>query len=60
MFRYHDDPKDYHRVTHTFLAKFLSENGFKTKITLIAVGQANVVSEILFKYLKLGIIKYFF
>ena len=32
----------------------------KTKITLIAAGQANVVSEILFKYLKLGIIKYFF
>ena len=60
MFRYHDDPKDYHRVTHTFLIKFLRENGFKTKITLIAAGQANVVSEILFKYLKLGIIKYFF
>ncbi len=58
MFRYHDDPKDYQRLTHTYLKKFLKENGFKTQVTLIATGQASVVSEILFKYLKLSIIKY--
>jgi len=58
MFRYHDDPKDYHRVTHTYLTKFLKENGFKTKVTLIATGQASVILEILLKYLKLNIIKY--
>ncbi len=58
MFRYHDDPNDYHRMTHTYLKKFLKDNGFKSKITLIATGQANVILEILFKYLKLKIIKY--
>ena len=58
MFRYHDDPKDYQRVTHTYLRKFLKENGFKTKVTLIATGQANVILEILLKYFKLSIIKY--
>ena len=58
MFRYHDDPKDYQRLTHTYLVKFLKENGFKTQVTLIATGQASVISEILFKYLKLSIIKY--
>ena len=58
MFRYHDDPKDYQRLTHTYLIKFLKENGFKTQVTLIATGQASVISEILFKYLKLSIIKY--
>ena len=60
MFRYHDDPKDYHRVTHTYLVNFLRENGFKTKITLIAVGQSNIILEILFRYFKLGIVKYSF
>ena len=54
MFRYHDDPKDYQRVTHTYL----KENGFKTRVTLIATGQANVILEILYKYLKFSIIKY--
>ena len=58
MFRYHDDPKDYHRVTHTYLLKFLKENGFKIKVTLIASGQASVILEILLKYLRLTIIKY--
>ena len=58
MFRYHDDPKDYQRVTHTYLRKFLKENGFKTSVTLVATGQANVILEILLKYLKFGIIKY--
>ena len=50
--------KDYQRLTHTYLIKFLKENGFKTQVTLIATGQASVISEILFKYLKLSIIKY--
>ena len=58
MFRYHGDPKDYHRITHTYLIKFLRENGFKTEVTLIATGQASVILEILLKYLKLSIIKY--
>ena len=58
MFRYHDDPKDYHRLTHTYLLKFLKENGFKTKVTLIATGQSSIILEILLKYLKINIIKY--
>ena len=58
MYRYHGYPKDFHRMTHSYLIKFLRENGFKTKVTLIATGQANVILEILLNYFKLSIIKY--
>ena len=58
MFRYHNDPSDYYRTTHSYLIKFLRENGFKTEVTLIATGQASVILEILLKYFKLSIIKY--
>ena len=57
MYKYHDDPNDYYRFTHTYLKKFLEKNGFKSKITLIGSGQFNVILEILFKYFKLNILK---
>jgi len=57
MYKYHDDPNDYYRFTHTYLKKFLEKNGFKVKITLIGAGQFNVILEILFKYFKLDILK---
>jgi len=57
MYKYHDDPNDYYRFTHTYLKKFLEKNGFKSKITLIGAGQFNVILEILFKYFKLNILK---
>ena len=57
MYKYHGDPNDYYRFTHSYLKKFLEKNGFKAKITLIGAGQFNVILEIIFKYLKLDIIK---
>lgn len=57
MYKYHDDPNDYYRFTHTYLKKFLEKNGFKSKIILIGAGQFNVILEILFKYFKLNILK---
>jgi hypothetical protein len=57
MYRYHEDPHDYYRPTHFYLNQILEENGFKNKITLIAAGQAFVVLEIIFRYLKFNFIK---
>lgn len=57
MYKYHGDPNDYYRFTHSYLKKFLEKNGFKIKITLIGAGQFNVILEILFKYFKLDILK---
>jgi len=57
MYKYHGDPNDYYRFTHSYLKKFLEKNGFKVKITLIGAGQFNVILEILFKYFKLDILK---
>ena len=57
MYKYHGDPNDYYRFTHSYLQKFLEKNGFKVKITLIGAGQFNVILEILFKYFKLNILK---
>jgi len=57
MYKYHGDPNDYYRFTHSYLKKFLEKSGFKVKITLIGAGQFNVILEILFKYFKLNIIK---
>lgn len=58
MFRYHSDPDDFFRPTHSYLFKILNKNGFKTKITLIAVGPMSVILEILFKYLKFKSLKF--
>ena len=44
MFRYHDDPKDYHRVSY-ISKKFLRENGFKQNNSY-SCRAGNVVSEI--------------
>ena len=60
MYRYHGDPKDFYRLTHTFLKNFLKKNGFKVKIVLISAGPFNVILEILFKYLKFKLIKIIF
>jgi len=60
MYRFHGDPDDYVRLTHVYLEKFLRLNGFKVSTTLIATGQMNVVSEILFKYFKNSILKFLF
>ena len=59
MFRYHSDPNDYIRPTHTYLINLLEKNGFNVKSTLIAVGPMPVILEILFKYLKFDILKFF-
>jgi hypothetical protein len=58
MFRHHKDPDDYLRLTHSYIKKFLKAKGFKTKITLIAAGQSNVILEILFNHLKLSFFKF--
>jgi len=60
MYRYHEDPHDYFRPTHFYLNQILEENGFKNKITLIAAGQAFVILEIIFRYLKFSFIKIIF
>lgn len=60
MYKFHSDPNDYSRYTHQYLNKILIEKGFKVQTTLIAVGQFNVIFEILQKYIKLKFLKYFF
>ena len=60
MFRFHSDPNDFMRPTHSYLKKILEQNGFKVQITLIAAGPMVVILEILFKYLKLNIFKLLF
>ena len=57
MYKYHGDPNDYYRFTHSYLKKFLEKKGFIVKITLIGAGQFNVILEILFKYFKFNILK---
>ena len=59
MFRFHSDPNDFIRPTHTHLINLLEKNGFKVQTNLIAVGPMSVILEILFKYLKLDILKFF-
>ena len=59
MFRFHSDPNDFIRPTHSYLLKLLERNGFKVKLTLIGTGPMVVILEILFKYLKIKIIKFF-
>ncbi len=59
MYKYHGDPRDFYRLTHTYLEKFLKKKGFKVKLILIAAGPFNVILEILFKYLKFKFLKIF-
>lgn len=58
MFRYHSDPNDFIRPTHSYLTKLLSKNGFKVKNTLIGVGQMVVILEIMFQHLKISPLKF--
>jgi len=60
MYKFHGDPNDYARYTHVYLEKFLKDNGFKVKIVLIGAGQMSVINEIIFKYIKINIIKVIF
>ena len=60
MYRFHADPNDFLRPTHSYLKKILKKNGFKVKFTFIGTGQMIVILQILFKYLKFSPIKYLF
>ena len=60
MYKFHGDPNDYARYTLVYLEKFLKDNGFKVKIVLIGAGQMSVINEIIFKYIKINILKVIF
>ena len=60
LFRYHDDPKDYVRLTHYYLKKILEKNNFKVELTLIGSGPFTVCMEIISKYLYFTLVKTFF
>jgi SAM-dependent methyltransferase len=60
LFRYHEDPKDYVRLTHYYLKKILEKNNFKVELTLIGSGPFTVCIEIISKYLYFTLIKTFF
>ena len=60
MYKFHGDPNDFNRMTHTYLEKFLKEKGFRVKITLIGSGQMSVICEIISKYLKFKFLKLIF
>jgi SAM-dependent methyltransferase len=60
LFRYHEDPKDYVRLTHYYLKKILEKNNFKIDLTLIGPGPFTVCMEIISKYLFFTVIKTIF
>ena len=60
LFRYHEDPKDYVRLTHHYLYKILERNNFKIELTLIGAGPFTVCMEIISKYLFFTVIKTIF
>ena len=60
LFRYHEDPKDYVRLTHYYLYKILERNNFKIELTLIGAGPFTVCMEIISKYLFFTAIKTIF
>jgi len=60
LFRYHEDPKDYVRLTHYYLKKILEKNNFKVDLTLIGSGPFTVCMEIISKYLYFALVKTFF
>ena len=57
MFRYHEDPNDFFRPTHFYIAKILETAGFKVDIHLIGTGPIKVISEIVLKYFKFNFLK---
>lgn len=60
LFRYHEDPKDYVRLTHYYLHKILEKNNFKIELTLLGSGPFTVCMEIISKYLFFTVIKTIF
>ena len=58
MHRYHEDPEDHFRPTHSYLYKILEDNNFEVSTNVIGVGPFAVISEILIKYLKFKILKF--
>ena len=60
MHRYHEDPKDVFRPTHSYLNKCLEKNKFKVNTCLIGIGPFAVISEILLKYFKINTIRSFY
>ena len=60
MHRYHSDPIDVFRPTHTYLHKILENAGFKVETHLIGIGPFTVFSEIILKYFKFKLLKAFF
>jgi hypothetical protein len=57
MYRYHENPKDFVRLSHYYLKKTL-EKKFTYKITLIGAGPFTVCCEILSGYLIFGVVKF--
>lgn len=60
LFRYHEDPKDYVRLTHYYLKKILEKNNFKVDLVLIGSGPFTVCIEIIHKYLFFTSVKTLF
>ena len=60
LFRYHEDPKDYVRLTHYYLKKILEKNNFKVELALIGSGPFTVCIEIIHKYLFFTLVKTLF
>jgi SAM-dependent methyltransferase len=60
LFRYHEDPKDFVRLTHYYLKKILEQNNFQVELTLVGPGPFTVCLEIISKYLFFALIKTFF
>jgi SAM-dependent methyltransferase len=60
LFRYHEDPKDYVRLTHYYLKKILEKNNFKVELVLIGSGPFTVCIEIIHKYLFFTLVKTLF
>ena len=58
MHRYHEDPDDHFRPTHTYLTKMLKDNNFEVSTNVIGVGPFTVISEILLKYFRFKILKF--
>jgi SAM-dependent methyltransferase len=58
MYRYHENPKDYVRLSHYYLKMILEKNKLNYKITLIGAGPFVVCCEILSGYLGFTILKF--
>jgi hypothetical protein len=58
MYRYHENPKDYVRLSHYYLKTILEKNKLNYKIILIGAGPFIVCCEILSGYLVFTILKF--